>query len=118
MMTPYLGKGYTLIIDNWYTTTRLVDYFLQHSTKVVGTIRLNRKNFPKDFPGDKGMRKGTAAFKQSGNMLAMKYRGAKDKSSGTPKVVYVISSKHSAQMKITSKVDADGNIIQKPDAIM
>ena len=118
MMDPYLDRGHTLTIDNWYTTPRLADYLLHHSTKVVGTVRLNRKQFPKDFPDGKNIQKATAVFKQSSNILAMKYRGAKDKSIGTPKVVHVISTKHLAKMKNTSRVDADGNVIKKPEVIM
>ena len=118
MMDPYLDRGHTLTIDNWYTTPRLAEYLLHHSTKVVGTIRANRKHFPKDFPEDKALPKGSAVFKQSSNILAIKYRGAKDKTPGKPKIVHVISTKHSAKMKDTSKVDAEGNIIKKPEAIM
>lgn len=118
MMEPYLDRGHTLTIDNWYTTTRLAKYLLQHSTKVVGTIRSNRKHFPKDFPEDKDIQKGTAIFKESGNILAMKYRGAKDKSPGKPKIVHVISTKHGAKMMNTNSKDADGNIIKKPEAIV
>ena len=81
MIDPYLDRGHTLTIDNWYTTPRLADYLLYHSTKVVGTIRPNRKQFPKDFPDGKNMQKATAVFKQSSNILAMKYQGAKDKES-------------------------------------
>ena len=73
MIDPYLDRGHTLTIDNWYTTPRLADYLLYHSTKVVGTIRPNRKQFPKDFPDGKNMQKATAVFKQSSNILAMKY---------------------------------------------
>ena len=56
------------------------------------------------------MQKATAVFKQSSNILAMKYRGAKDKESR--------DTKHSAKMKNTSRVDADGNVIKKPEAII
>ena len=49
MIDPYLNKGHTLVIDNMYTTPRIAEYLLQKNTKVVGTIRPNRKNFPKGF---------------------------------------------------------------------
>ena len=70
MMDNYLDRGHTLTIDNWYTTPRLADYLLHNSTKVVGTIRPNRKQFPMDFPDGKNMQKATAVFKQSSNILA------------------------------------------------
>ena len=74
LMVPYLDRGHTLTIDNFYTTPRLATYLLQRQTKTVSTIRGNRKNFPKDFPADKDMLKGSAAFKQHENILGMKYR--------------------------------------------
>ena len=51
-------------------------------------------------------------------MLAMKYRGAKDKTTGKPKIVHVILTKHSARMVNTSNVDGQGNIDRKPEAIV
>ena len=87
-------RGHTLTIDNWYTTPRLAKYLLHRSTKVVGTVRSNRNNFPKDFLGDKEMQKGSTVFKEHENMLAMKYTGAKDKTAGKPKIVHVFLTKH------------------------
>ena len=64
------------------------------------------------------MQKGSAVFKGHENMLAMKYQGAKDKTAGKPKIVHVILTKHSARMVNTSKVDGQGNIVRKPEAIV
>lgn len=77
-----------------------------------------RRNFPRDFTADKAIPKGAAAFKHHGNILAMKYRGAKDKAQGQPKIVHLISTKHKANMMNTTRVNAEGNIVQKPEAIM
>lgn len=73
MINPYLNKGHIHTIDNRYTMPKIAKYLLEKSTKVVGTIRQNRKNFPKDFPADKALPKGSAAFKQHDNILVMKY---------------------------------------------
>ena len=48
----------------------------------------------------------------------MKYRGTKDKTVGKPNIVHVILTKHSARMINTSKVDRQGNIVRKPEAIV
>ena len=69
MMGPYLDRVHNLTIDNWYTTLRLAKYHLHRSARVVGTVRSNRNNFPKDFLGDKEMQKGSAVFKEHENML-------------------------------------------------
>ena len=80
LINPYLNKGHTLVIDNLYTTPRLAYYLLQKSTKVVGTVRSNRKNFAKDFTRDTDIPKGAAEFKHAHNVLGIKHRAAKDKS--------------------------------------
>ena len=51
-------------------------------------------------------------------MLVMKYIGAKDKTAGKPKAVHVILTKHSARVVNTSKVDGQGSIVKKPEAIV
>ena len=117
LINPYLNKGPTLVIDNMYTTPRLAYYLLQKSTKVVGTVRPKRKNFAKDFTRGKDIPKGAAEFKHSHNVLAMKYRAAKDKSQGKPTIVHVLSTKHAANMKDTPRQNFEGNV-QKPEAII
>ena len=60
------------------------------------------------------MQKGSAVFKKQENMLAKKYRGDKNKTAGKPKIVHVISTKHSSRMVNTLKVDGKGNIVRIP----
>ena len=64
------------------------------------------------------MQKGSAVFKEHENMLARKYRGTKDKTAGKPKIVHANLTKHSAKMVNTSKVDGQGNIVRKSEAIV
>ena len=56
--------------------------------------------------------------KEYENMLAMKYRGIKDKKAGKAMTIHVILTKHSATMVKSSKVDGQGNIVRNPDAIV
>ena len=63
MVEPYLDRGHTLTIDNWYTTMRLAKYLLHRSTKVAGTVRNNRNNFPKIFQVTKRCRKDQLSSK-------------------------------------------------------
>ena len=74
--------------------------------------------FPTDFLEDSDIPKGRTVFKHHENILAIKYRAAKNKSDGNPKVILLLSTKHNTAVKNTSKTDHDGNIIQKPDAII
>ena len=59
--------------------------------------------FPTDFLKDSDIPKSSAVFKHHGNILAIKYRAAKNKSDGKPKVVHLLSTKHNAAMKILPK---------------
>lgn len=45
-MEPFLGKGQTVYIDNFYNSVPLVKYLFENQTKVVGTLRKNRKDNP------------------------------------------------------------------------
>ena len=46
-----LGQGYTIYLDNWYSSPNLFLCLLRQQTHAVGTVRLNRKDMPKNFPG-------------------------------------------------------------------
>ena len=48
-----LGLGYTIYLDNWYSSPNLYYTLLHQKTYAVGTVRLSRKNMPKRFPGRK-----------------------------------------------------------------
>ena len=49
MLEPYLGKGYILYVDNWYTSPALFYFLHENLTGACGTVRPNRKCMPK-FP--------------------------------------------------------------------
>lgn len=53
LMKPILNLGHCLITDNFYTSPQLADILLQHKTDTYGTIKLNRKEVPKDFQNKK-----------------------------------------------------------------
>ena len=43
-----LNEGRTLYVDNFYTSYKLAKSFLQKETHVVGTLKANKKNVPKE----------------------------------------------------------------------
>ena len=67
---------------------------------------------------EKDLQKGKAAFYQCGDVLAVKYRGAKDTSRGKPKTVCLLTTAHTAQMRNTAVRDQEGNAVQKPACIL
>lgn len=118
LMQRYLGNGHRLFVDNFYTTPHLADYKLQKKTALVGTVRPNRKIFPKLLATEQ-LHKGQACFYKNDDhsILAVKYIAVKDKSQGKPKVVHLLTTDHEDCMAASGTKDKDGNYIQKPTCI-
>ena len=95
-----LGQRTYLTIDNFYTTPRLAKYLLERKTKIIGTTIIG--NVSNRFLKDSDIPKGSAAFKRYENILAIKYRAAKNKSDGKPKVIHLLSIKYNAAMMVIS----------------
>jgi hypothetical protein len=43
LMEPYLDKGHTMFVDNWYTSPSLYIRLTERQTNAVGTVRVTRK---------------------------------------------------------------------------
>ena len=46
LMQPYLGQGYHLYLDNFYTSNKLVSDLYSQGTPSTGTVKVNRRGFP------------------------------------------------------------------------
>jgi len=119
LMAPFLGKGHVLFTDNYNTSPSLASHLLDNHTHLCGTIKSNRRYFPKEIvnlPIDRS----EAIFFEAENdraMLACKYRAHKDKANKKPKIVHMLSTCHQTNMVDTGKTDADGIAVRKPDLI-
>ena len=45
LIAPMLNQGYTLGVDNFYTSPKLIDVLIANQTDCIGTERLNQKGF-------------------------------------------------------------------------
>ncbi|XP_022177034.1 uncharacterized protein LOC111038297 [Myzus persicae] len=63
MAEDYLDLGRTMYTDNWYSSYDLASELLNRSTNLVGTLRSNRKNNPKEVVNKK-LKKGEVIAKQ------------------------------------------------------
>lgn len=82
---PILNKGYTLYMDNWYSSPQLFSVLQNQNTNVVGTVRKNRKHMPKQLASFK-LKKGEYRMLSCRGLLALKWKDRKD--------VYMLSTKH------------------------
>ncbi|GFR13151.1 piggyBac transposable element-derived protein 4 [Trichonephila clavata] len=99
MVEPFLGKGYTLFLDNWYSSPQLYLNLLKKKMNVIGTVRSNRKNMPKTLSLQK-LKRGEVATQSTSGLLALKWKGKKD--------VYLLSTKHkNSEMIDTGKMRWD-----------
>ena len=119
LMQPYLGLGHTLYLDNYYTSSALAAYHLNHNTYICGTVNPKRFNYPSDL-ARKELEKGSSCFmkSQTGNMLAVKFRAIKNKSNGKLKEACMLTTEGRAAMIRTGKTDKDNNPTTKPACII
>lgn len=90
-----LNKGHTLFTDNWYTSVGLARELLKNETHLVGTLRKNRKHFPKIVVSTK-LKKGQYVAKESADgITVMRWRDKRD--------VLVLSTKHSVRFQTVVK---------------
>lgn len=74
----YFGKGHTMFVDNWYTSLDLAEKLVQEETHLVGTLRKNRKNLPKDVM-TAHLKPGEFSAKENENgITVMKWRDKRD----------------------------------------
>ena len=52
LVDRYLGKGYTVDTDSYYTSPLLCEDLLHKGIYPCGNLRTNRKHFPKFFDND------------------------------------------------------------------
>lgn len=66
-MQNYFGKGHTVYMDNFYNSVQLVQHLFDNKITVVGTLRKNRKNNPKEVLNTP-LKKGEVSHAQKGNI--------------------------------------------------
>jgi len=73
LLEPLLGRGHTLWIDNFFSSPELARKLqIEHSTDCVGTLKLNRRNVPKEVK-DKKLEKGETIATNSGPVTVLKW---------------------------------------------
>ncbi|CAK9809208.1 PiggyBac transposable element-derived protein 4 [Anthophora quadrimaculata] len=107
LLKPYLGKGHTLYVDNWYTSPALFILLHKNGTNACGTVRKRRKGMP--IFQDK-LNTGEASFRSSKHLLAMKWCDKRE--------VYMLSSCHNHEFVNIKLHYRTQEIIKKPKCVV
>ena len=103
LLEPLFRRGRTLWIDNFFSSPELARKLkTKHSTDCADTLRLNRKNVPKELK-DKKLEKREIIARRSGPVTVLKWP---DKSNVT-----MVSTYHSAD---TQRISNKGKETEKP----
>ena len=102
------GHHHQVYFDNYFTTIPLVQKLLARDTYACGTVRSNRKQYPKEICEEaKRLRRGEFLFRQSGSIVAVAWKDNK--------VVNVLSSLASADDTATvRRTQKDGSSLSVP----
>eukprot|EP00079_Xenopus_tropicalis_P036071 XP_017949842.1 PREDICTED: piggyBac transposable element-derived protein 4-like [Xenopus tropicalis] len=76
LISPLLGRGYHLYVDNFYSSIPLFRALYSLDTPACGTINRNRKGLPKDLL-DKKLKRGEYYTLRNNELLAIKYSDTK-----------------------------------------
>ncbi|CAF1585828.1 unnamed protein product [Adineta ricciae] len=107
LMKPYLSKGHSLFVDNWYTTPRLFEKLYELKTGACGTVRRNRIGSVKL---DK-LTKGDFDYTNSHNLMVLKWQDKRE--------VFMLCTIHRPRMIQTRKSDwKTQKIVEKPECIV
>lgn len=104
---PLLDCGRCIYVDNYYTSMELAHKLLERKTHLVGTLRKNRKNNPKDVI-NKRLKKGESYSQESNTgVVITKWQDKRD--------VLTLSTKHTGQMvTVPSRRNAEA---EKPNVV-
>ena len=119
LCTKFLGQGYNVFFDNFYTSPKLVKDLYESNTPSCGTITMNRKGFPDSMKDGKTwarkLDRGSMRWKRDGPCLAVQWKDNK--------LVTMLSSIDSANefIEVKRKVKVDDKwenvLIRQPKCI-
>lgn len=90
LAAEYLNFGRTMYVDNWYSSVHLADLLGEQKTHLVGTLRTNRKQNPKEVIQKKLKKGESCSMRSSSNVLVMKWKDKRD--------LLMLSTKHDSRM--------------------
>ena len=106
LMEDFLGKGYSVLADNFYNSVKLAKHLSKQKTYICGTLRSDCKGNPRNIVKKK-LKKGESVWKRSDNVVAGKWKNKHD--------VLTISNEHSVEM--APVLNKRGQLTTKPNIV-
>lgn len=88
LVGPIMGSGRNITMDNWFTSIDLAQDLLKENLTIVGTIRRNKRELPKEFVDSKEREVKSTIFGFTNNLTLLSYIPKKGKT------VALISTMH------------------------
>ncbi|KAL1448775.1 hypothetical protein MTO96_028145 [Rhipicephalus appendiculatus] len=85
-LSENVQPGSQLYFDNYFTSTRLMEALAKKNILAVGTVRVNRRDLPKEMKEDNKLKKGEYIWRAKGPVTAYQWRDTKN--------VHVLSNFH------------------------
>ncbi len=101
LMANYLDQGHHHYADNYYNSLPLSEFLLTHKTHSTGTLRTNRKGFPKRVI-KKSLKVGEQAWARKGQVYISKWKDKRDVLSittGHPVDIITVQNRHGQDKK-------------------
>lgn len=94
LIEPYLNRGHSLFVDNYYSSPKLFSFLHNRKTNACGTVRKNRKHLPKL---EKKLKIGETESSHTNSLLAIKWLDRRE--------VYMLTTMHDDSMKKCDKIN-------------
>lgn len=105
LLRDYLGKGYKVYFDNFYTSFKLVDDLQKRQTYACGTLRKGRAEFSNEYKSEI-LKVGELHYLVRDNVIAVHWKDKRD--------VFALSSHHAPGETVIKRFSGD---IAKPNLI-
>ncbi|XP_055936617.1 piggyBac transposable element-derived protein 4-like [Argiope bruennichi] len=106
LLEPIFNSGRNLTVDNWYTSYDLAKDLLKKKITLVGTVRKNKRELPKEFISGRKREQYSTLFGFQKNLTKVSYVPKKNK------CVVLLSSMHNG-----GTIDASTGEAKKPEII-
>ncbi|KAL2717623.1 piggyBac transposable element-derived protein 4-like [Vespula squamosa] len=108
LMKSVINKGHTLFLDKWYSSPALFLQLRAQKTNVIGTVRSNKQNMPKNLAINK-LKRGEYLYRTCNGLLALRWKDKRDD--------YLLSTKHT-MVELTEVTRKQHKKTLKPNCVI